>query len=164
MQGFMALWQRSLLIALCVGVSSCVPVNQDGSLSCTTDSGASVNVHEIYGTWTMTSGYTDGPRSAAELENDYDVLVVQTGKAICRVTYVSKAAMETAFVGTYTNNVNAKSMAISLLAPTTAQVTASYSFSGGCSAPTMTLRYNNGAVERYNFRSKDTGDGCGLTQ
>lgn len=126
---------------------------------CETEGGDSANVREVYGSWKMLTGY-DVSRSPEELEHNYDVLVVQTGGAICRVSYVSKMPMETAFTGLYEHSVKDKKLTIGLLQPVQEEVTAKYSFAGSCSDATMTLRYNNGAVEKYQFRSKDVGDGC----
>lgn len=158
-----AWFKRMACMPLVFSLNSCFTNVTTDSLICLPESGGdSINVREIYGTWKMVTGYTDGVRSEEELQNDFDVLVVQTGGALCRVSYVSQSPIETAFTGIYSQDVNANRLEITLIAPISVEVSATYSFAGGCSNPTMTLRYNNGAVEKYQFRSKDVGDGCPL--
>lgn len=140
--------------------TGCISTSAESGLTCSTDSGDSVNVREIYGTWKMITGYTDGNRTSTELENDYDVLVVQTGGGICRVGYVSQAPVETVMLGVYEHKVTAKKLNLQLDVPANVDVTATYSFQGSCADPRMTLRYSNGALETYQFRGKDIGDGC----
>ncbi len=145
---------------LMILMASCIPMTSSNALVCQTESGASSNVREIYGTWKMVRGYVDGNRTEEELEHDYDVLVVQTGGGICRIGYVAQSPIETVMLGTYDHNVSTKQLGIVLSVPDEVEVTAKYSFSGSCADPRMTLRYNNGAVETYKFRSKSVGDGC----
>ncbi|HVJ65246.1 MAG TPA: hypothetical protein VM901_08325 [Bdellovibrionota bacterium] len=152
---------RALQLGLALTfLASCIPTTSTGALTCQTEGGDTVNVREIYGTWKLIRGYTDGSRTEEELEHNYDVLVVQTGGGLCRVGYESQSPMETVMKGVYSHDVTGKTLDISLSIPYDFDVSARYSFSGGCSDPTMTLSYTNGAVETYRFRGKDIGQGC----
>jgi hypothetical protein len=152
--------KSAAVVALAFAVA-CVPMTNSSALVCQTEGGDSVNVREVYGTWKMVKGYVDDPRSEEELTHDYDVLVVQTGGGLCRIGYVSQSPIETVVLAAYEHNIPDKRLTLDLMVPSNAgPVSATYSFSGTCGDPRMTLRYSNGAIENYKFRGKDIGNGC----
>ena len=133
--------------------------------SCTTASGV-VDTYTIFGTWKQITGYDVG-RSTAELELNYNVLVLLTGTTFCVVEVVNgevPAANGTIAKGTYTHDVTKKTLALTYddtstggLAGTTADV--SYSFSGTCDKTKMTLTdkaasTTSSSTVQYQVRSK----------
>lgn len=138
-----------------VNLVACTP-----STVCTNADGTSSNYSEIFGAWKMTSGYTP-TRTAAELALNFQVLVIEAGQRICEYEVVNgnTSGASQIFLGQYTHNVNAKQITVQGVSNSE---TLSYSFSGGCTAPSMTLTSNSGTVEKYEVWSKDlTQINCG---
>jgi hypothetical protein len=121
------------------------------STTCTSSDGTEVDFSTPFGSWKKVSGYST-PKSTADLELNFDVLIVEPGNRICLVRVVNGAVSETVFQGTYVNDVTLKRIAIEIDDET---LNASWRISGGCSDPTFSLSYDNGSAESYEIRSKD---------
>jgi hypothetical protein len=142
----------------------------EGSM-CKDPSGNMTNIAQIYGQWKKIEGYIDGRDDAELRDHDYNILIVEKGGAMCQVTVEAqgvKAIAETGdkenYVGTYKQDVLAKTLAINYTkgADGASNDSVSFSFSSDCKRPTMTLTYENNAVldtEVYLLQTKNVSQG-----
>lgn len=159
-------------LLLSVVLVACNPLASSGSGGsqgvCETADGSVVNTYSVFGTWKKIQGY-DPPRTATELELNYDLLMVLPGSTMCLVKIENGAAVSTEFVASYSHDVNQKQLGIEVLnAEGQEPMQANYSFAGSCNRTQMTLSYVGTAAqsstsERYEVVSKDTASlNCGL--
>jgi hypothetical protein len=148
-----------LVAFLLVPLVSCNPLTSTGgggtAGACNTANGP-VNTYTIYGSWKKTSGY-DPPRSAAELNSNYDILIVLPGSKMCKLNVVNDAVEQTEYLGTYTHAIDAKTLEFTYLAGANEGSVDSltYAFSGSCDRTNFNLTYQAGGVEKYTVISKD---------
>jgi hypothetical protein len=138
-------------------LSSCNPLASGGTSAgmCRTVGGSQVNTYTLFGSWKKITGY-ESSRSAAELELNYDVLLIEAGEVFCVVEVINGAVGDKLAEGTYAHNVAQKSATFTILAGFgQGSNTATYSFTGTCDKTQMTLAYGGGEVERYRVLSKD---------
>jgi len=118
---------------------------------CVTEA-SSTNTYNVIGKWKKISGYVPS-RSKADLELNYEYLIVEPGTKACLTTVVNTTPTSFVYYGDYTNSVPNRRLTL----PDGGS--AGYSFSGSCGDTKMTLSYSDGTVESY----KQLADSNGVT-
>ncbi len=151
---------RAILFGVIAVLSVIVFKNCTPSTVCTTADGTgSVDISNPLGSWKKISGYST-PRTAAELELNFDVLIVEAGNRVCVVRVVNGVSMETIYLANYTLDLNTKRISIAYTDNTSDE--ARYSITGGCSSTGMSLSYSDGTFETYSLKSKNLSEiSCG---
>ncbi len=143
-----------------------------GAGQCDSES-QTVDTYQIFGKWKKLSPYTPS-RGTAELELNYDVLIVERGASagtlttpICTAAVVNGGNTGSLWKGAYEHNVNGKQIVVTYSegADVGSSDTATYSFSGSCDETKMTLSYSGGRTETYQLFSTDvTSSDCNPAQ
>ena len=131
-------------------VAGCTPFGNSSSGVC---SSTGDSTYKFSGAWKKTYGY-ESPRTPAELENDFHLLMIEPGDRLCEAGISNSVTTGANYRALYVNNVNKKIIDVqydedNLPAPEAEVTTIKYSFSGSCGDTQLTLRYPNGAIEKY---------------
>jgi hypothetical protein len=161
----------SLTTAILILVSACTgnETKKDGTTigkMCKDSSGAMVNIQQIYGQWKKISGYIDGVDEEDQRDEDFNILIVEKGGAMCQVTITSLGTQAISatdpenYVAKYINKVSDDTLDITYSkgAAGAKGDFATYSFSGDCNNPTMTFSYEPGSSlkdETFRLQTKN---------
>ncbi len=106
-----------------------------------------INTYKPTGQWKRV--VYNPPRSQAELELNFDILVVEPGNQVCMTEISNGVQAGAIFRGSYTHDVSAKSMVFNYEEGLSGQETLRYSFSGSCDSTRMSLTSGDGSVVSY---------------
>lgn len=135
---------------------SCAPLGQESGGKCKDSSGNTVDVKTPFGKWKKVSGY-ETEKSAESLKLNYDVLIVEMGAILCSTRVVNGTQATSVYKAAYEHNVDTKQLDITYLAGDyDGSERVSYSFSGSCEEPKMTITHteSNESPETYVLVSK----------
>jgi hypothetical protein len=125
--------------------------------------GVNIKTHQIFGQWKLLT-YSP-PRNTTELENNFDLLIVEPGNQMCMVRVENGVATETVFRAEYTHNVRDRRAVVSYTEGAfSGEDPLQYSFSGSCGDTRMRILYNNGSVEQYGLFSVEVQVGSCSSQ
>ncbi len=140
-----------LFMILAVGLGSCTPFGEESSSGvCSTDG---TNTHQFAGAWKKIDGYPTN-RTAAELENSFDLLMIERGDRLCEAEILNLVPQGANYRALFTVDVNKRVASVQYdednrLAPDAVPTEIRYSFSGSCDQTNLLLRYPNGSFEKY---------------
>jgi hypothetical protein len=142
--------KRVILMSLSFLLASCNPFGESSSGVC---SSSGENTYKFSGAWKKIYGY-ESPRSAAELENDFHLLMIEPGDRLCEAGVSNSVTTGANYRALFLNNVNKRTVDVQYdednqPAPDAEATTIKYSFSGSCGDTQLTFRYPDGAVEKY---------------
>ena len=145
-------------IAMLLVCQSCVAVQG----SCEVD-GKSINTYQLIGKWKQVTGY-DPQRTKAELESNFNLLVIQKGTTLCAIPVIQQAPQSTTeYTATYEDDINLKKVTFHYTAGPDANnsETSNYSFSGSCDSTTLTWT-RGGNIETFRLINQDVSTNpCG---
>jgi hypothetical protein len=152
---FFACSKGTLLVGLGILLSACNPFGDYASGGICASTGETT--YRFSGAWKKVYGYST-PRTATELETDFDLLEIEPGDRVCEAGITNGASTGANYRALYRINTTQRTVDLqydenNVPAPDATATTVRYSFQGTCDDTELLLRYPNGAVEKYSHYS-----------